>query len=140
MARERMMSILLAAAIGGGFALATATMATAETEMPTALAVVSGPYPPGPVNNNNNNNGADPSDPSDPWDPNFDCDDDGGCCDSSSCCGGGGCRGTVEKTGPELPFTGAPVAAVATLGGGLLAAGTATTAIAARRRRSTSAL
>ncbi|MFD8564450.1 hypothetical protein ACWDOR_38835 [Streptosporangium canum] len=127
MARKRMVSIFLAAAIGGGFALATATMATAETGMP-AIAVVSAPYPPGPVNNNNNNNGPDS------FEHDFDCDDDNNCCSEESCCGGG-CHAVKE-----LPFTGAPVATVATLGGGLLAVGTAASLIAVRRRRSTSAI
>ncbi|MEU7984223.1 hypothetical protein AB0B56_05085 [Streptosporangium canum] len=103
-------------------------MATAETSLP-AIAVVSAPYPPGPVNNNNNNNGPDP------FDHGFDCDDDdNNCCSEESCCGGG-CHAVKE-----LPFTGAPVATVATLGGGLLAAGTAASLIAVRRRRSTSGI
>lgn len=105
-------------------------MATAETGIP-AIAVVSAPYPPGPVNNNNNNNGADPTDPG--FDSGFDCGDDS-CCSEESCCSGG-CHAVKE-----LPFTGAPVATVATLGGGLLAAGTAASLIAVRRRRSTSGI
>ncbi|WP_433240158.1 hypothetical protein ACQPYK_33975 [Streptosporangium sp. CA-135522] len=106
--------------------LATATAATAETGLSASGFVVAPPYPPHPINNNNNNNGADPFDPSDPDD--FDCGDE--CCDD-------GCGPIAEEVTEELPFTGAPVATVAALGGGLLAAGAATL-ISVRRRRSSS--
>ncbi|MFJ2029950.1 hypothetical protein [Streptosporangium sp. NPDC087985] len=61
-------------------------------------------------------------------------------------CGGcgtcGGCRGGHRPSATaaeELPFTGAPVALIATVGAGLLAAGAAGTLISIRRRRSSSA-
>lgn len=60
-------------------------------------------------------------------------------------CGGGGCGRGGRSCGPsavagkQLPFTGAPMGAMAALGGGLLAAGATGTLISVRRRRSASA-
>ncbi|GAA4229565.1 hypothetical protein FHR32_000096 [Streptosporangium album] len=60
----------------------------------------------------------------------------GGCGGCGRC--GGGRRATAAATSGagELPFTGAPVALIATMGAGLLAVGAAGTLISVRRRRS----
>ncbi|MEV7968962.1 hypothetical protein AB0O34_23670 [Sphaerisporangium sp. NPDC088356] len=52
---------------------------------------------------------------------------------------GGEKPGGGQKAGNRLPFTGAPVGALAGIGGGLLAAGTAGVLISVRRRRSAGA-
>ncbi|MFI6457246.1 hypothetical protein ACIBF6_37530 [Streptosporangium amethystogenes] len=65
-----------------------------------------------------------------------------GCRNCGRNCGGGGCKrgcrpsAVAEK---QLPFTGAPMGAMAALGGGLLAMGATGTLISVRRRRSASA-
>ncbi|WP_405146788.1 hypothetical protein OG589_05590 [Sphaerisporangium sp. NBC_01403] len=51
----------------------------------------------------------------------------------------GGEKPGGQKAGNRLPFTGAPVGALAGIGGGLLAAGTAGVLISVRRRRSAGA-
>ncbi|MFG1876770.1 hypothetical protein ACGFIV_18185 [Sphaerisporangium sp. NPDC049003] len=51
----------------------------------------------------------------------------------------GGEKPGGQKAGNRLPFTGAPVGAIAGIGGGLLAAGTAGVLISVRRRRSAGA-
>ncbi|WP_371784560.1 hypothetical protein [Streptosporangium subroseum] len=89
----------------------------------------------GKVNNTNNNNNVDPEaavyedfgDEDRHHRRGFrNCGED--CCE-------GGCG---ERVGRELPFTGAPVMTVATLGGGLLAMGAVGVLVPVRRRRSTS--
>jgi hypothetical protein len=93
----------------------------------------------GKVNNTNNNNNVDPEAVYEDFGDEDrhhrrgfrNCGED--CC-GEGCCEGG-CGGRV---GRELPFTGAPVTTVATLGGGLLAMGTVGVLVPVRRRRSTS--
>ncbi|GGO65614.1 hypothetical protein GCM10012289_17720 [Nonomuraea cavernae] len=51
-------------------------------------------------------------------------------------CSGGACG---EKSGAELPMTGAPVQTLAAIGAGMLFLGASGTMIAVRRRRSSSA-
>ncbi|MEU9830641.1 hypothetical protein AB0D67_03775 [Streptosporangium sp. NPDC048047] len=80
------------------------------------------------------------------WDPtrglgggDGDCDDGDGCCGGGGGCCGPGCAARKEVRGQaaqELPYTGAPVGLLASVGGGLLAAGSAVVLISARRRRS----
>ncbi|WP_433361688.1 hypothetical protein [Streptosporangium sp. CA-115845] len=74
-----------------------------------------------------------------------------GCRNCGGNCGGGGCGRSGRSCGPravagkhavagrQLPFTGAPMGAMAALGGGLLAVGATGTLISVRRRRSASA-
>ncbi len=145
MARKNAIPILLSMMAAGALSLGPMGVASAEAALPVPNGVVLGqPYPPLPNlhanvhqtirqeqaqshrqqgrqhqrNRQHNRNGS--------WSSSGNC--------SPSCGGCGGCQAKGE-----LPMTGAPMAALATVGGGLLAAAAAGLVLTARRRRSTHA-